>query len=118
MGVQSAVYEIIHETLKNSDSSLSVTALCEIAGVSRSGYYRWVSAEAVHHIHLEDILNGVSIQRQFRQRQIIAPADDMVFRKIMMHKNNNEILCIIHLKFSNPSHREIALRIKQNGFRL
>ena len=46
MGVQSAVYEIIHETLKNSDSSLSVTALCEIAGVSRSGYYRWVSAEA------------------------------------------------------------------------
>lgn len=46
MGVQSAVYEIIHETLKNSDLSLSVTALCEIAGVSRSGYYRWVSAEA------------------------------------------------------------------------
>jgi hypothetical protein len=46
VGVQSAVYEIIHETLKNSDSSLSVTALCEIAGVSRSGYYRWVSAEA------------------------------------------------------------------------
>ena len=46
MGVQSVVYEIIHETLKNSDSSLSVTALCEIAGVSRSGYYRWVSAEA------------------------------------------------------------------------
>ena len=45
MGVQSAVYEIIHETLKNNDSSLSVTALCEIAGVSRSGYYRWVSAE-------------------------------------------------------------------------
>ena len=48
MGVQSAVYEIIHETLKNSDSSLSVTALCEIAGVSRSGYYRWVSAEDRH----------------------------------------------------------------------
>ena len=45
MGVQSAVYEIIHESLKNNASSLSVTALCEIAGVSRSGYYNWVNSE-------------------------------------------------------------------------
>ena len=45
MGVQSAVYEIIHESLKNKSSSLSVTALCEIAGVSRSGYYNWVNSE-------------------------------------------------------------------------
>ena len=47
MGVQSAVYEIIHESLKRRDTELSVTALCEIAGVSRSGYYRWVAAEDV-----------------------------------------------------------------------
>ena len=45
MGVQSAVYEIIHESLKNNVSSLSVTVLCEIAGVSRSGYYNWVNSE-------------------------------------------------------------------------
>ena len=47
MGVQSAVYEIIHESLKHKDTELSITALCEIAGVSRSGYYRWVDAEDV-----------------------------------------------------------------------
>ena len=46
MGVPSAVFEIIHESLKNNVSSLSVTALCEIAGVSRSGYYNWVNSEA------------------------------------------------------------------------
>ncbi len=45
MGVQSAVYGIIHETLRNNDPSFSVTALCEIADVSRSDYYRWVFAE-------------------------------------------------------------------------
>ena len=28
------------------DSSLSVTELCEIAGVSRSGYYNWVKSAA------------------------------------------------------------------------
>ena len=45
MGAQSVVFEIIHESLMNKDTELSVSALCEIAGVSRSGYYRWVSAE-------------------------------------------------------------------------
>lgn len=47
MGKPSAVFEIIHESLKHKDTELSVTALCEIAGVSRSGYYRWVEAENV-----------------------------------------------------------------------
>ena len=45
MGAQSVIFEIIHESLMNKDTELSVSALCEIAGVSRSGYYRWVSAE-------------------------------------------------------------------------
>lgn len=38
-------FEIIHETIKKSDNRLSVTMLCEIAGVSRSGYYNWVSSK-------------------------------------------------------------------------
>lgn len=45
MGVQSAIYEIIHETLKTSDKFLNVTTLCEIAGVSRSGYYNWIQSK-------------------------------------------------------------------------
>ena len=47
MGVPSAVFEIIHESLKNQDNKLTVTALCEIAGVSRSGYYNWRDNEQV-----------------------------------------------------------------------
>ena len=39
-------FEIIHETISKADNRLSVKMLCEIAGVSRSGYYNWVhSAE-------------------------------------------------------------------------
>lgn len=45
MGAQSEIFEIIHESLKKPDAELSVSALCHIAGVSRSGYYRWISAE-------------------------------------------------------------------------
>lgn len=38
-------FEIIHETINKSNNKLSVTILCEIAGVSRSGYYNWVNSE-------------------------------------------------------------------------
>lgn len=37
-------FEIIHETIQKSNNQLSVKMLCEIAGVSRSGYYNWVNA--------------------------------------------------------------------------
>lgn len=37
-------FEVIQETLQEEDNQLSVSMLCEIAGVSRSGYYSWVNA--------------------------------------------------------------------------
>lgn len=38
-------FEIIHETINKANNTLSVTMLCEIAGVSRSGYYNWVASK-------------------------------------------------------------------------
>ena len=37
-------FEIIHETISKANNTLSVKMLCEIAGVSRSGYYNWVDS--------------------------------------------------------------------------
>ena len=37
-------FAIIHDVLSSEGNVLSVSALCEIAGVSRSGYYNWLSA--------------------------------------------------------------------------
>ena len=37
-------FQLIHEELQQEDNLLSVGCLCELACVSRSGYYRWVSA--------------------------------------------------------------------------
>lgn len=39
-------FKIIHDSISKSNNTLSVKMLCEIAGVSRSGYYNWVSSEA------------------------------------------------------------------------
>lgn len=44
MGTASAKYEIIYEVISQKNSKMTVTELCEIAGVSRSGYYRWLDA--------------------------------------------------------------------------
>ena len=42
-----AKYEIIYEMTKQDGNRLSVSTLCEIAGVSRSGYYNYLSTEDV-----------------------------------------------------------------------
>lgn len=47
MNQSSYVFEIIDKTLKNSNNRLSVSSLCKIAGVSRSGFYAWIKAKAV-----------------------------------------------------------------------
>ena len=38
-------FQIIYEMVKSENNVLSVSMLCDIAQVSRSGYYRWVNAE-------------------------------------------------------------------------
>jgi transposase InsO family protein len=48
MNKSSAIFEIIYATLQDPTSdSLSVTEMCHIAGVSRSGYYAWVKAAPI-----------------------------------------------------------------------
>lgn len=39
-------YEIIHAAVRRDNNLLSISRLCEIAGVSRSGYYAWEDAAA------------------------------------------------------------------------
>lgn len=47
MNESSSIYEIIYSTVTNTKSDLSISHLCEMAGVSRSGYYAWVKAAPV-----------------------------------------------------------------------
>ena len=45
METASARFQIIQDTLSQSGNTLSVSYLCEIAGVSRSSYYNWLRSE-------------------------------------------------------------------------
>ena len=47
MGIQAPAevkYSLIHEAIRQDGNLLNISALCRIAGVSRSGYYAWVEA--------------------------------------------------------------------------
>lgn len=44
MGVPGRKFEIIHEVVSQDNNKLTITELCNIAGVSRSGYYRWLNS--------------------------------------------------------------------------
>lgn len=44
MNDTSCAFEVIYQTVRQSDNRLSVKRLCETAGVSRSGYYAWLNA--------------------------------------------------------------------------
>lgn len=37
-------YEVIHNTLQSSPGVFNISVLCDLAGVSRSGYYAWLKA--------------------------------------------------------------------------
>ena len=45
MDTASARFEAVREALADKKNILTVKELCELAGVSRSGYYRWIRAE-------------------------------------------------------------------------
>ena len=46
MDKSSSKFKIIHDVLQDKQNVLSVNELCNIACVSRSGYYNWVKSES------------------------------------------------------------------------
>lgn len=44
MGKAAPLFEVIYQTVQDSENELNVEMLCDIAWVSRSGYYAWVKA--------------------------------------------------------------------------
>ena len=50
MGIQASAevkFQLIHDVISNDNNLLVISKLCELAGVSRSGYYAWVEAAPI-----------------------------------------------------------------------
>lgn len=51
MNSPSSKYAVIFECVSEADNLLTVQELCQIAGVSRSGYYKWRNSESARQLH-------------------------------------------------------------------
>ena len=45
MGTPGRKFEIIRDITEDPENVLNIKDLCDIAGVSRSGYYNWIASE-------------------------------------------------------------------------
>lgn len=65
----SRTFEIICSAVNSAENSLTVSRMCEIAGVSRSGYYAWIKAAPVREQQeLQDRKDFELILAAYRQR--------------------------------------------------
>ena len=86
MGTASVKYEIIHEAVSQKNSKVTVKELCELAGVSRSGYYKWLRAEESRKARDEqDRKDFEAILRAYRHRGYQKGARGIHMR--LLHEN-------------------------------
>lgn len=119
-------FEIIHETMQKSYNRMSVKMLCEIAGVSRSGYYNWVNAsnkraekEANDRTDFEWILAAYNHRGYdkgakgiYMQLIHMEPPVVMNIKKIRRLMRKYGLVC--HIRKANP-YRRMAKAIKTNN---
>lgn len=119
-------FSVIHEIVTAEDNELSVSMLCDIAGVSRSGYYRWVKAEDVRNAReikdredFELILKAYNYRGYSKGARSIymrmlhwEPPVVMNIKKIRRLMNKYNLFCPV--RRANPR-RRIAKALKTNN---
>ena len=125
MGNSSTKFEIIHQTIMNDNNAFSIKELCEIAGVSRSGYYNWVKSSSVRETREkadQEAFNLILQAYNFRgykkgvrsiHMRLLHMGISMNPKKIrrLMHKYN--LFCPI--RKANP-YRRMAKAMKTNNY--
>ena len=126
MDTSSSKFQLIHELVSREDNVLTITELCSIARVSRSGYYNWVTSkdkrdeqerkdrhdfelilEAFSHRGYDKGVRGIHMRLLHMDPPIL-----MNVKKIsrLMHKYN--LICPI--RQANP-YRRMAAALKTNN---
>ncbi len=119
-------FEVIHQTMKEDDNLLNVSMLCDIAGVSRSGYYRYIKAvETRNEREKQDRRDFETIVQAYQQRGYskgargiymsllrFNPPVIMNLKKIRRLMGKYSLICPI--RKSNP-YRRMAKALKTNN---
>lgn len=105
----SAKFEIIHNATCRDNNVLSITRLCELARVSRSGYYEWLDAEPCRRKHEEaDRADFEQILEAYQYRGYAKGARGIYMR--LLHKD-----IVINLKKIRRLMRKYGLKCPYRG---
>ena len=123
MGESSAVFAVIHSSLQANEPTLTITELCQIAGVSRSGYYNWVKSEAIRLAQEEaDKKDFALILEAYNFRGYKKGVRSIYMRLLRtgIHMNQKKIRRLMHkynlrcpIRKANP-YRRMAKALKTN----
>jgi transposase InsO family protein len=119
------VFQIVDETLLSYDNKLSISLLCNIAGVSRAGYYHWKSNEELRYYkEIKDQEDFSIILEAYNYRGYDKGVRGIYMRLIKINKSMNQkkirrlmrkfnLNCPI--RKANP-YRRMAKAIKTNNY--
>ena len=128
MGIQKTPkikYRIIQEAIQQDNNLLKISKLCEIAGVSRSGYYNWIASEPVRKVREEtDLKEFELIVEAYRYRGYAKGVRGIYMRLLHMGiiMNVKKIRRLMHkyglrcpIRKANP-YRRLAAAMKTSNY--
>lgn len=87
----SELFQLIDSTLDSNDNKLSISMLCDIAGVSRSGYYNWKNNEELRYLkEIKDEEDFKYILEAYNFRGYSKGVRGIYMRLIKMNKPMNQ----------------------------
>jgi hypothetical protein len=123
MGESSAVFAVIHASLQSNEPTLTVKELCQIAGVSRSGYYNWVKSEATRLAQEEADKKGFALILEAYNFRGYKKGVRSIYMRLLrtgIHMNQKKIRRLMHkynlrcpIRKANP-YRRMAKALKTN----
>ena len=111
-----AIFELILAETKNK-SALNVLELCELAGVSRSGYYRWIAAADKRIVReAADYADFLLIQKAYNFRGYTKGSRGVCMRlRRMGIKMNRKKVATINAKISSVLSGAKSKSASKNG---
>ena len=126
MGIQAppeVKFNLIYEAVSRDNNLLVIDKLCALAGVSRSGYYRWIKASAVREAREERDKHDFELILKAYKYRSYAKGAEQIYMRLLHWKTRMNLKKIrrlmrkfglrCHIRRANP-YRKMAQAMKTN----
>jgi len=112
----SSIFQLIYETIKKYKLSNMISYFCEILGVSRSGYYRYISTEDVRNkreskdLEIRNIILKAFNKRGYKKgsrsiKMLLEQEENIIFNRKRIQRIMRKFNIICPIRKANPYRR-------------